>query len=129
LFREAKELHLAPSEPLNTTLIYSEAFLSTGFSVFWIFHTHTQRSRHIIERDSELMFSPSPPYTEILPVRAMLASFAVQTVTEKMVHEAEAAVHSESRLHVSLFGQHGRTKALGWTDVGTATLNNTSDII
>lgn len=82
-----------------------------------------------LERDSELMFSPSPPFTEILPVRAMLTSFAVQTVMEKMVHEAEAAVHPESGLHVSLCGQHGRTKALEWTDIGMATLNNTGNII
>lgn len=75
------------------------------------------------------MFSPSPPYTEILPVRAMLMSFAVQTVADKMIHEAEAAVHSESGLHVSLFEQCERTKALEWTDIGMATLNNTGDII
>ena len=59
----------------------------------------------------------------------MLTSFAVQTVMEKMFHEAEAAVHSESGLHVSLFGQHGQTKALEWMDIGTATLNNTGNII
>ena len=46
-----------------------------------------------------------------------------------MVHEAKAAVHPESRLHVSLFGQHGRTKALEWMDIGTATLNNTGNTI
>lgn len=47
------------------------------------------------ERDLDLMFSLSPVYTEILPVHAMLTSFAAQTVAEKLVHEAEDAVHSE----------------------------------
>ena len=75
------------------------------------------------------MFSLSPVYTEILPVRAMLTSFAAQTVAEKLVCKAEDAVHPESGLYVFISGKSGRTKALEWTDIGMATLNNTGNII
>jgi hypothetical protein len=52
-----------------------------------------------LDRDSELMFSITTPFTEIKSVWPCLTSFAAQIIKRRLVKEAAQAVHSLSGLH------------------------------
>ena len=83
------------------------------------------------ERESQLMYSTSEPYTNIKPVRPALTSFAAQLVEKKLVKEAESAIKPSSGLHIS-FPKKGKVapgNLIKWPDVGSTTVENTRKII
>ena len=69
----------------------------------------------------------SPAYTEIKNVRAMLTSFAVQVMKEKLIREAKAAVLPSNRLHASSIKKSSHQ--VQWTDIGAATTERVAEII
>jgi len=84
-----------------------------------------------LERESTLMYSTqqNTPWRDIKPVRAALTSFAVQVVEDRLVEEAELAVHPSSGLHVSISYKKSNVKQIEWTDIGNTTVERTQDII
>ncbi|KAF8174754.1 hypothetical protein BJ912DRAFT_1024608 [Pholiota molesta] len=90
----------------------------------WIKHPYGR-----LQRDSPLMYSTSIPYNSIKPVRPALTSFAAQIVQDKLVDEAEDAIKVSSGLHLSLSDHQTASKKLEWTDIGSATVERTQQII
>jgi hypothetical protein len=80
-----------------------------------------------LDRDSELMYSTSTPFSEIKPVRPALTSFAVQKVKEKVVQEAKEAVLPSSGLHATT-SDHSTRKA-DWVDIGTTTIPDVANVL
>jgi hypothetical protein len=72
------------------------------------------------DRDSELMYSTSTPFSEIKPVRPALSSFAVQKVKDKLVLEAKDAVLPSSGLHATT--SDNSTRRANWVDIGATTI-------
>jgi hypothetical protein len=64
------------------------------------------------------MYSISPPYTDIKNVRAMLTSFSVQVIEEKLIQEAKAAVLRlpSNGLHASSIKKSSHR--VQWADIG-----------
>lgn len=77
---------------------------------------------------SELMFSTTRPYSEIKEIRPCLTSFAVQTVCERLIKEAENAIKPENGLHISTKSKSD-SKKLEWADIGANTVSRVADII
>jgi hypothetical protein len=90
----------------------------------WLKHPYGR-----LQRDSSLMYSTSVPYPSIKPVRPGLTSFAAQIVQNKLVQEAEKAIDVSNGLHVSISDSKTSAKKLEWTDIGSATVEHTQDII
>jgi hypothetical protein len=90
---------------------------------FWFNH----RDGHL-EKQSDLMYSTTVPYTEIKPVRPCLTSFAVQIVERQLVQEAINAVKPSSGLH-AVASHKSALKKAEWVDVGATTAPEVSGVL
>ena len=89
----------------------------------WI---HTKDGR--LDRDSELMFSITTPFTEIKSVWPCLTSFAAQIIKRRLVKEATQAVRSSSGLHAVVSRKSSLQKA-EWVDIGATTVPDVAGIL
>lgn len=76
---------------------------------------------------ASLLYNLDTPYDKIKSVRPALTSFAVQTMWDKLVWEAKAAVKPSSGLHVSVKPTKNQRR-LQWVDVGSTTSSMVEEI-
>ena len=80
-----------------------------------------------LDRDSDLMYSTSTPFSEIKPVRPALTSFAIQKVKEKVVREAKKAVLPLSGLHATTSDRS--TRKASWVDIGATAIPDVANVL
>ena len=90
---------------------------------FWFNHRDGR-----LEKQSDLMYLTTVPYTEIKPVRPCLTSFAVQIVERRLVQEAINAVKPSSGLH-AVASRKSALKKAEWVDVGATTAPEVSGVL
>jgi hypothetical protein len=76
---------------------------------------------------TSLMYSTNISYHEIKPIRAMLTSFAAQTIEKKLNKEAETAVRPSNGLFVSTKQENADTTT--WVDIGAVTVSTVARIL